>query len=115
MHSRSAQNVDTFNSNSKDHNVRILVAIADLDSQEVPKYEAPAKMHRAQPCSGGIRHKLSLEVKQQPNFDKHSARPNVKFCSVILAFSDPRDPSDPCKCEKHRRRDTRGRVRKALG
>ena len=38
-------NAGTFNSNSMDHNKRILEAIADLDSQEVPNYWATAKKY----------------------------------------------------------------------
>ena len=45
MHSRSAYNAGTFNSNSMDHNEQILEAIADLDSQEVPNYGATAKKY----------------------------------------------------------------------
>lgn len=49
-----------------DYNERILTAIADLDSQEVPNYEKGADAVRTA--------KLYLELKQ-PNFDKHSPRP----------------------------------------
>ena len=63
----------------------------------------------------GLRHKLSREVKQQPNFDKHSTRLKKNFCSATLEVGDSRDLSDPCNCEKHCKRDARGRVRQALG
>ena len=43
MHTRSAHNAGTFNSNSMDHKERILETIADLDSQEVPNYWATAQ------------------------------------------------------------------------
>lgn len=38
-------NTTTFTSNDMDHNDRILAAIADLDSQEVPNYGATAKKY----------------------------------------------------------------------
>lgn len=45
MHSRSAQNVDTSNSDSMDHNERILVAIANSNLQGVSDYGATVKKY----------------------------------------------------------------------
>ncbi len=42
MHSKNA---DTSNNDNMDYNERILAAIADLDSQEVPNYGATAKKY----------------------------------------------------------------------
>ncbi len=87
MHSRSAKNADTSNNDNMDYNERILAAIADFwISRRLIIMEPLQKsmIWSAQPCDGGIPPKPCLEVKRQPNFDKHSIRLKKKFCSAIL-------------------------------
>lgn len=77
------QDADTFNSDSMDHNERILAVIADLDSQGVPNYGATAKnydlvrttlwrRHTSQTVSRG---EATTEFRQALNEDQGKSSP----------------------------------------